>query len=101
MSLVPDSRHAQVERYKRRAQRLTLAEGLAQTAGLFLGLLALTFLLDRWLFLPLAARVALTVTVWAATLAGFVRFILLSLRLKPFTKMDRPAKCASGPEKQQ
>ncbi len=80
MSLVPDSLHAQVERYKRRAQRLTLAEGLAQTAGLFLGLLALTFLLDRWLFLPLAARVALTVTVWAATLAGFVRFILLSLR---------------------
>lgn len=80
MSLVPDSLHAQVERYKRRAQRLTLAEGVAQTAALFLGLLALTFLLDRWLFLPLAARVALTVTVWAATLAGFVRFILWPLR---------------------
>jgi hypothetical protein len=80
MSLVPDSLHAQVERYKRRAQRLTLAEGVAQTAALFLGLLALTFLLDRWLFLPLAARVGLTATVWAATLAGFVRFILWPLR---------------------
>jgi hypothetical protein len=80
MSLVPDSLHAQVERYKRRAQRLTLAEGVAQTAALFLGLLALTFLLDRWLFLPLAARVTLTATVWAATLAGFVRFILWPLR---------------------
>ena len=80
MSLVPDSLHAQVERYKRRAQRLTLAEGVALTAGLFLGLLALTFLLDRWLFLPLAARVALTVMVWATTLAGFIRFILLPLR---------------------
>ncbi|MBI5686691.1 MAG: DUF4175 family protein [Verrucomicrobia bacterium] len=80
MSLVPDSLHAQVERYKRRAQRLTLAEGVAQTAVLFLGLLALTFLLDRWLFLPLAARVALTVTVWGATLAGFIRFILWPLR---------------------
>lgn len=80
MSLVPDSLHAQVERYKRRAQRLTLAEGVAQTLALFLGLLALTFLLDRWLFLPLGVRVALTLAVWIATLAGFVRLILLPLR---------------------
>ncbi|MFA7002673.1 MAG: hypothetical protein WC429_01430 [Verrucomicrobiia bacterium] len=80
MSLVPDSLHAQVQRYKRRARRLTFAEGVAQTAALFLGLLALTFLLDRWLFLPQAARLALTLLVWAATLAGFVRFILLPLR---------------------
>ena len=80
MPLVPDSLHAQVERYKRRAQRLTLAEGVAQTAGLFLGLLALTFLLDRWLFLPQTARLALALLVWSATLAGFVGCILLPLR---------------------
>ncbi|MCX6901207.1 MAG: DUF4175 family protein [Verrucomicrobia bacterium] len=80
MSLVPDTLHAQVQRYKRRARRLAFAEGVAQTAAIFLGLLALTFLLDRWLFLPQATRLAMALLVWAATLAGFVRFILLPLR---------------------
>ncbi|MBI5396511.1 MAG: DUF4175 family protein [Verrucomicrobia bacterium] len=80
MPILNDNLRAQVERYKRRAQRLTLIEGVAQTLAVFLGLLAVTFTLDRWLFLPLVVRVALTVLVWGATAAGIVRFIYRPLR---------------------